>query len=181
MIELLNGSMTVGIYFATTTGKTEDIAERLHGLLGGAESPKDISDVDDLSEFNGHDGIICGIPTWNTGADSERSGTAWDSILEDISDLDLGGKKVAIFGLGDSSTYTENYCDAMEELHRYFQQAGATMVGYVSKSDYTFDESKSVVGESFCGLPLDEDSESDMTDDRIASWAEKLKQEMPGL
>jgi len=30
-------------------------------------------------------------------------------------------------------------------------------------------------------LPLDEDSESDMTDDRIANWAEKLKSEMPGL
>ena len=66
----------------------------------------------------------------------------------------------------------------MEELHRYFQQAGATMVGYVSTSDYTFDESKSVVGSSFCGLPLDEDSESDMTDSRISQWANQLKSEM---
>ena len=63
--------MTVGIYFATTTGKTEDIAERLHGLLDSAEGPKDISDVDDLSELAGHDGVICGIRTCNTGADSE--------------------------------------------------------------------------------------------------------------
>ena len=173
--------MTVGIYFATTTGKTEDIAERLHGLLGSAEDPKDISDVDDLSELGSHDGVICGIPTWNTGADSERSGTAWDSILEDIGELNLNGKKVAIFGLGDSSTYTENYCDAMEELHRYFQQAGASMVGYVEKAAYTFDESKSVVGEQFCGLPLDEDSESDMTDERLSGWAAKLKSEIPGL
>ncbi len=173
--------MTVGIYFATTTGKTEDIAERLHGLLGGAEAPRDMSDMDDLSEFANHDGIICGIPTWNTGADSERSGTAWDSILEDIGGLSLSGTKVAIFGLGDSSTYTENYCDAMEELHRYFKQAGATMVGYVSVKEYTFDESKSVLGDSFCGLPLDEDSESDMTDSRITQWVDQLKQEIPGL
>ncbi len=173
--------MSVGIYFATTTGKTEDIAERIHGLLDGAESPKDMSDVDDLAELGNHDGIICGIPTWNTGADSERSGTAWDTILDEIGDLNLSGKKVAIFGLGDSSTYTENYCDAMEELHRYFQKAGATMVGYVSTSEYTFDESKSVVGGSFCGLPLDEDSESDMTDSRIAQWADQLKKEIPGL
>ncbi len=173
--------MTVGIYFATTTGKTEDIAERIHGLLDGAESPKDMSDVDDLSELASHDGIICGIPTWNTGADSERSGTAWDTLLDEIGDLSLSGTKVAIFGLGDSSTYTENYCDAMEELHRFFQKAGATMVGYVSSNEYTFDESKSVVGESFCGLPLDEDSESDMTDVRISKWAEQLKKEIPGL
>ncbi len=169
--------MAVGIYFATTTGKTEDIAERLHSMLGSANSPKDLADVSDVSEFSSLDGIICGIPTWNTGADTERSGTAWDSMLEDIGDLNLNGKKVAIFGLGDSSTYTENFCDAMEELHSYFKQAGATMVGYVSKYDYTFEESKSIIGKSFCGLPLDEDSESDLTDDRLASWAKQLKGE----
>ena len=173
--------MAVGIYFATTTGKTEDIAERLHSILTSAESPKDLADVTDVNEFSSLDGIICGIPTWNTGADSERSGTAWDSMLEDIGALNLSGKKVAIFGLGDSSTYTENFCDAMEELHSYFVKSGATMVGYVSKANYTFEESKSVVGNSFCGLPLDEDSESDMTDDRLANWSNQLKKEIPGL
>tara|TARA_B100001121_G_C18406957_1_gene488234 strand:+ start:24 stop:548 length:525 start_codon:yes stop_codon:yes gene_type:complete len=173
--------MTVGIYYATTTGKTEDVADRLHNFISSAESPKDVSDVDDLSEFEGLDGIICGIPTWNTGADEERSGTAWDSILEDIGELSLSGKKVAIFGLGDSSTYTENYCDAMEELHSYFQKAGADMVGYVDKSAYTFEESKSIIGESFCGLPLDEDSESDLTDSRLETWATQLKGEISAL
>ncbi len=170
--------MSVGIYFATTTGKTEDIAERLHGMLSGVESPKDLADVDDVSELESFDGIICGIPTWNTGADSERSGTAWDSLLDEIAGLSLSGKKVAIYGLGDSSTYTENFCDAMEELHSYFKKAGATMVGYVDKSGYTFDESKSTVGDKFCGLPLDEDSESDMTDERLTKWVGQLKSEM---
>ena len=45
--------MTVGIYYATTTGKTEDVADRLHNYISSAESPKDVSDVDDLSEFEG--------------------------------------------------------------------------------------------------------------------------------
>ncbi len=173
--------MAVGIYFATTTGKTEDVAERLHGLLSGANAPKDLADVSDLSEFNGLDALICGISTWNTGADTERSGTAWDSLLEDISGLSLSGKHVAIYGLGDSSTYTENFCDAIEELHRCFKKAGATMVGYVGKGNYTFEDSKSVMGDKFCGLPLDEDSESDMTDDRLKTWAGQLKQEIPAL
>ncbi len=173
--------MSVGIYFATTTGKTEDIAERLHQLLSEANAPKDLADVSDVSELLSHEGIICGIPTWNTGADSERSGTAWDEMLDDIGALNLSRKKVAIFGLGDSSTYTENFCDAMEELHSYFVKAGADMVGYVNKGDYTFEESKSVIDESFCGLPLDEDSESDMTDIRIDNWAKQLKREMSGL
>ncbi|WP_320667655.1 flavodoxin FldA [Prochlorococcus sp. MIT 1307] len=173
--------MAVGIYFATTTGKTEDIAERLHSFLPSAEAPKDLADVSDLLEFTSYEGIICGIPTWNTGADSERSGTAWDSMLEEIGELNLNGTKVALFGLGDSSTYTENFCDAMEELHSYFVKSGAEMVGYVSKSNYTFEESKSLIGDLFCGLPLDEDSESDMTDERLENWCNQLKKEIPSL
>ncbi|WP_320677296.1 flavodoxin FldA [Prochlorococcus sp. MIT 1300] len=173
--------MPVGIYFATTTGKTEDVAERLHELLETSNPPKDLADLSSLDEFEGLDGIICGIPTWNTGADCERSGTAWDEMLETIGSMKLAGKKVAIFGLGDSSTYTENFCDAMEELHSYFVKAGAKMVGYVRKDSYTFDDSKSLLGESFCGLPLDEDSESDLTDSRLQSWAQELKHEMPEL
>ena len=33
--------MTVGIYYATTTGKTEDAADRLHNFISSAEAPKD--------------------------------------------------------------------------------------------------------------------------------------------
>ena len=53
--------MTVGIYYATTTGKTEDVADRLHNFIPSAETPKDVSDVDDLSEFENLDGIILSL------------------------------------------------------------------------------------------------------------------------
>ena len=55
------------------------------------------------------------------------------------------------------------------------------MVGYVQKANYTFDDSKSVIGDTFCGLPLDEDSESDLTDERLTNWANQLKNEMTGF
>lgn len=32
--------------------------------------------------------------------------------------LDLSGKPVAVFGLGDSVSYGEYFCDAMEEVYR---------------------------------------------------------------
>ena len=44
--------MTVGIYYATTTGKTEDVADRLHNFISSAEAPKDVSDVDDLKKVS---------------------------------------------------------------------------------------------------------------------------------
>ena len=33
--------------------------------------------------------------------------------------LDLNGKPVAVFGLGDSVSYGEYFCDAMEEVYRF--------------------------------------------------------------
>ena len=50
----------------------------------GTADPKDISDVD-VSSLVDYDGLVVGAPTWNTGADSERSGTGWDDVLSDIS------------------------------------------------------------------------------------------------
>ena len=68
--------MTVGIYYATTTGKTEDVVDRLHNFISSAEAPKDVSDG---MIFQNSKVLmeLFGIPTWNTGADEERSGTAW--------------------------------------------------------------------------------------------------------
>ena len=34
----------------------------------------------DLEHFPNLNGLICGIPTWNTGALELRSGTVWDDF-----------------------------------------------------------------------------------------------------
>lgn len=52
----------------------------VHAQKIGAAAPQDIADVD-VSSLASYDGLIVGAPTWNTGADSERSGTSWDDVL----------------------------------------------------------------------------------------------------
>ena len=80
-------------------------------------------------------------------------------------------------GLGDSAAFSKYFCDAMEELHKSFESAGGRMIGHVSVEQYIFDDSKSVVDGMFCGLPLDEDNESEKTDERLESWARLILQE----
>lgn len=66
----------------------------------------------------------------------------------------------------------------MGELHDKFEKAGAKMCGYVSRDDYTlFEDSKSLKGDMFVGLPLDEDNEDDQSEGRIEAWIEQLKGE----
>jgi flavodoxin I len=146
--------------------------------------PTELRDVASLSseqDFCRAAAMICCVPTWNTGADSFRFGTAWDSYVEVIPELKLTGKPVAILGLGDSSSYSDYFCDAMEELHSAFRQAGARMVGSVPTDGYSFNASKSVLHGRFCGLPIDEDSEPDLTAERLNAWAAQLNREMVGL
>jgi len=164
----------VGLFFGTQTGKTEDVASAV-GEAAGVEA-QDIGEQS-AADLAGFDGLIVGLPTWNTGADSERSGTAWDEYLEEIKTLDLCGKPVAVFGVGDSVGYGDNFCDAIEELHNTFQAAGAKMIGYTDASGYQHSDSKSVSDGKFLGLPLDEDNENDMTKDRVTNWVSQLKSE----
>jgi flavodoxin I len=169
--------MSVGLYYSTSTGNTETVAEYIADAAG-VEDWKDIGDAEE-GEFEGHDSIFVGAPTWHTGADTERSGTSWDEWLYDtLPNLDLSGKNVAIFGVGDSGSYSDNYCDAAGELYDLLTEKGAKVFG-MSPSDDGFDytESKSVVDDKFVGKMFDEDNYPDDSEERAGAWVEQLKSE----
>merc|ERR1711953_823980 len=161
----LTCARAVGLFWGSQSGKTEEVAEMI-AADAGVEA-KDISEMS-AGDLAGYDGLIVGTPTWNTGADEQRSGTAWDDLL---------GKPVAVFGTGDSVSYGDNYCDAIEEFHSTFAAAGAKMVGYVASDGYQHSESKSVSDGKFLGLPCDQDNEDDMSEDRVKAWVAQLKGE----
>merc|ERR1719161_1727837 len=157
-----SANMGVGLLYSTTTGNTETVAGYLSAEIG--VDAVDIADAEDLASF---DGLIIGAPTWHTGADSERSGTAWDDYLYgDLTSADLKGKKVAIFGLGD------HFCDAMDELKSCFEKQGAEVIGAWSADGYDHTESKSEAGGTFVGLACDEDNQPDQSEERVKAWVE---------
>merc|ERR1719389_330461 len=167
--------MGVGLVYSTTTGNTETVAGYITAETG--LDAVDIGDVDGAG-VAAFDGLIIGAPTWHTGADTERSGTAWDDFLYgDLASIDLAGKKVAVFGVGDQSGYADNFCDAMDELATCFKDRGAEIIGAVSTDGYDHEESKSVDGDKFVGLPCDEDNQPEMSEERVATWISQIKGE----
>jgi len=56
---------------------------------------------------------------------------------------------------------------------------GANIVGYWPLEGYDFVESKAISDdrEHFVGLALDEDTQSDMTDARLAIWVKQIRKE----
>jgi len=145
-----------------------------------AEGPVEIDGIHGNLEkkFADFDALIVGTPTWNTGADTERSGTGWDEIYYDeMQDLSISGKKVAVFGLGDQISYSENYADASGELHDVFKDLGCRMMGYTSHEGYEHESSKAVRGDKFCGLLCDMVNEEDLSEKRVHDWVSQLKAE----
>lgn len=172
----------IGIIYGTSTGNTQTVAEMIAEEFGPdvAEGPFDIDSVADSIQdvLAKYDALVVGTPTWNTGADTERSGTGWDELYySTIQELNLQGKKVAVFGLGDQVSYSENYADATGELHDVFERLGCKMMGYTSQDGYEHEDSKSIRGDKFCGLLLDMINQEDLTPDRVKNWVAQLKSE----
>ena len=53
---------------------------------------------------------------------------------------------------------------------------GAKVIGFTSTQGYYHDASKAQVEDKFVGLILDEDNQSDLTDERIENWVNEIKE-----
>ena len=94
-----------------------------------------------------------------------------------MQELNIQGKKVAVFGLGDQVSYAENYADAAGELHDVFESLGCQLCGYTSQEGYEHEDSKSIRGDKFCGLLCDMVNQEELTEERVQNWVSQLKAE----
>lgn len=168
---------TTGIFYAPKGGSTEKIAKKIHQHMPSAalKSVPEAS-VDDMMHY---DNLILGIATigketWN----QEIKKSGWDLVMPHIDKADFTGKKVAIFGLGDSVTYDLHFVDAVGILGEKLRERGAELIGFTDTKDYNFRESKAIEGDQFMGLPIDEDFEEEKTDERIDQWVKDLTKKM---
>ena len=158
------------IIYGSTTGTTEDIAGRIASKLNIAQG--DIYEISKVTADTvaGYDTLLLGSSTWGSGDLQDD----WYDGIETLKGADLAGKKIALFGCGDSSSYSDTFCSARGTIYNDLKDSGATFVGSVDPSDYTFDGSDAVVDGQFVGLPIDEVNESDKTDERISNWVASL-------
>ncbi len=166
---------TIAILYGSTTGNTEDLANKLAEALGvDSDNVQSIGGFD-LADMSNYDVLLLGSSTWGAGDLQDE----WEDVIEDLESAPLAGKLVAVFGTGDSSCYSDTFCNSLMTIATAAKKAGATLIGdQVDASGYEFDESESVVDGKFVGLAIDEDNESDRTDERVAAWVEQLKASM---
>ncbi|MEA3505393.1 MAG: flavodoxin [Bacteroidota bacterium] len=163
----------IGIFYGSSTGNTEAAAKQIQKELGeGIAKTFDVANAkaSDIEQFSN---LIFGSSTWGIGDMQDD----FEDFLSQIKKANLEGKKAAIFGFGDQEMYADSYVDAIGEIYETLDGKGCQIVGKVSTDGYEYDESKAVVDGQFVGLPLDEENQSNLTDNRIKHWVEQLKNE----
>ncbi len=172
----------IGIFFGSDTGNTRRVAKSIHKKLGDdADAPVNVSKatVDDLLKY---DALILGTPTLGDGElpglDSGASAESWAEFLPKLKGVDLSGKVVALFGLGDQEGYGHEFVDALIFIYDQVIESGAKVIGTWSTDGYSFEASKAIVDGDFVGLVLDNDNQKDLTEERIDEWLEIVKPEL---
>ena len=163
----------IGVFYGSTTGTTEDLARRIAEKL---EVPSThIYDVSKLTEalVNEYDVLVLGSSTWGAGELQDD----WYDGVKVLKKCDLSHKHVALFGCGDSDSYSDTFCDAVGTIYHRLQKTGATFYGAFEAGDYTFDKSTAFINGKFIGLLIDDVNEPEKTENRLNHWVELLQSE----
>jgi flavodoxin I len=162
------------IIYSFHTQKSKKVAEKIHEAWGKEEV--DVVNAEDLNKevLEKYNHFILSAPTWFDG----ELPNYWDEFVPDLEEMDLKGKKFAVFGLGDQKGYPENFCDAIGTLVEIIESCGGKVVGFTPVEGYTFESSRAQRGDVFVGLPLDQENQARLTAGRIKKWIEQLKKEL---
>lgn len=155
------------VVFGSSTGTCESIAGDIAAKLG-VEAINVCDMTADVIAAN--DNLIMGTSTWGAGEVQDD----WYDGLNVIKQSDLTGKTVALFGCGDSCSYSDTFCGGMAEIYNAVKAQGANVIGQVDATDYSYDDSEAVVDGQFVGLALDNDNEESKTAPRIEAWIQLI-------
>ncbi|PKQ68372.1 flavodoxin [Labilibaculum manganireducens] len=161
----------IGIFYGSSTGKTETAAKLIQAAFG-----EDIASAIDVASAKSQDveqfkNLIFGASTWGIGDLQDD----FEDFLSDLSNTNLEGRKVAIFGLGDQEAFSDSFVDGVGEIYEQLGNKNCELIGGTSIEGYEYDASRAEKDGQFVGLILDEENQSEMTDERVTQWVTQLK------
>lgn len=158
--------MKTAIFYGSTTGTTEMIAGKVGELLGA-----EVLSATEIDRVEEYDFVIFATSTWGMGDLQDD----WYEALDKLKTKNLSGKKVGLIGVGDQFGFGDTFVDGIGTIYEEIKDIGINLVGKTSTDGYSFSGSKAVVDDEFVGLVIDENNQSELTDERINAWVEKVK------
>lgn len=170
----------IGIFFGTDTGTTRLIAKKMAKKLGAdiVSKPLNVNriSINDLLEY---DSLIMGTPSYGEGdlpgIDTGVKDGSWQEFIPQFDGVDLTGKTIALYGLGNQEKYSDRFASSLYKLYEVFSNCGATIIGDWATEGYEYEFSKAEMNGRFVGLVIDNNSQGMMTESRINDWLEQVK------
>lgn len=134
---------------------------------------KDIAHVGP-EEWNDADVLILGSSTWDNGTLQKD----WQAFLPHLDSMDLHGKKIALFGLGDAYGFASRFVNGLRVLYDKVVERGGEVIGAWPTIGYDFFDTNAVIDGRFVGLVIDQENASDKTVERVSGWVALLKREL---
>ncbi|GFK93018.1 Flavodoxin [Fundidesulfovibrio magnetotacticus] len=122
------------IVYGSTTGNTESVADHVARTLrdeGASVELRDAASVNPEGLAEGFDLVLLGCSTW--GDEDLELQEDFQELYERLEEAGLSGRKVAVFGCGDSSY--KWFCGAVDAIEERAAQLGATVVAPGLKLD----------------------------------------------
>ena len=163
----------IGVFYSFNTRNTTKAVVKIMEAFGNQNIEAVNVENITLPQLLAFDNLILGVPTWFDG----ELPNYWDEFMPALEEGDLHGKTIAIFGHGDQVGYSENFADAIGILAEAVEERGAKLIGQTQPESYEFERSYALKKGVFLGLVLDDENQSELTDDRIKRWVEVLKKE----
>jgi len=166
----------IALFYGSETGVTDDITRDFVTLW--KDDTLDLMEIADATavDFIKYERLILGLSTWYDG-DLQSD---WEDFFDDFKTIDFTNKTVAIFGLGDQVGYAEYFVDGVGILAKEVIKNGGQVIGYWPTKGYQHTESVAIIQENtelFYGLAIDQDNESQLTDERLITWISQIKKE----
>lgn len=170
----------IGIFFGIDSGTTRLMAKKIAKKLGEdiADKPINVNRIE-LDDLLRYDALILGTPTYGEGdlpgiVTGVKDGS-WQEFVPKLAGVDMTGKTVALYGLGNQEKYPQRFVDSLYQLYELFSHCGATIIGGWSVDGYSFEQSKAVVDGRFVGLVIDNISQGLLTESRLDAWLAEVK------
>ena len=109
------------IIYSFNTKKTGKVAEKIQEAFGIDQVEMVNAEELTAEVFLSYEQLILGVATWFDG----ELPNYWDEFVPELEDMDLKGRKVALFGLGDQKGYPENFIDGVGIMAGILEALGA--------------------------------------------------------
>jgi len=166
----------IGLFYGPAMGSsTERVARKVADQIGSEHVDLIAVKNATAKDLERYDNLIFGVSTIGRETwDGYTTASDWDHFRPELEKADLNGRTIAMFSLGDHVTYPRHFVDALGILYELIKDKSIKLVGYVDPEGYEFEESQGIYDGKFIGLPIDEDFEPHLTDERVKNWTDKI-------